>query len=83
MIAPYIVPDNAPSPFTAPNGMSVYHWDESEIALAQDKYDELTTQPQQLENGEQRPLTREEILFFKWLGKVILIVLARAIGIPL
>lgn len=81
MAYPIEIPNNAPSPFTAPNGAVIFHWDESEVALAQSKYDELTTTPQQLPDGQQRPLTPQELLFFRWLGRIVLIVLAMATGV--
>lgn len=71
MVQPFQIPDNFTGPFVLPNGLRGEAFDDEQLAMS--RYEELTTQSQTLADGQQRPLTPQEILFFKWLGKMILI----------
>ena len=71
MAQPFQLPDSIQGKFIAPNGAHVFVSDNE--AEAQTKYEQLINEPIILPDGTEHRLTPQEILFFKWLGKCILI----------
>ena len=63
---------------TLPNGMRIEVFDNEAEAIA--RAEQLTTEPGP--NGE-APLTPQEVLFFKWLGRVFVAILKLLHGIPI
>jgi hypothetical protein len=79
-MVPFELPDNLTGSFVTPQGFTVEIYDATNEAQAIARYQQLTTEPGP--NGE-APLTPQEILFWKWMGKVFLTILKLLHGIPI
>ena len=76
---PFALPDDITGPFVAPNGAHVFV--SNNEAEAQAKYEQLINEPVILPDGTEHKLSPSEILFFKWLGKMIIIWIIMTKGI--
>lgn len=77
-MVPFELPDNLHGTIVTPQGITIEVFEDYEEAQAIARYQQLTTEPGP--NGEAP--NPQDILFLKWLGKILLIAIKLLHGIP-